>query len=106
MQTERAFTPPLLANMGTGAEPDTRRILNPRMLSFNAQSWARVVEEVSAHPVGGLRFTSFRYKSCACKRFVCIAAARSAVCRDTEEDAVVCQHAVASMGTCNLSVAQ
>ena len=60
MQTERAFTPPLLAFMGRGDEPDIRNITNPRSTSFNSQSWAAVVEEVSAHPVGGLRFSSFR----------------------------------------------
>ncbi|KAL0019247.1 hypothetical protein WJX79_010983 [Trebouxia sp. C0005] len=60
LQTERAFTPPLLANMGHGDEPDIRNITNPRTTSFNSQSWAAVVEEVSAHPVGGLRFSSFR----------------------------------------------
>ncbi|KAL0031621.1 hypothetical protein WJX77_010215 [Trebouxia sp. C0004] len=60
LQTERAFTPPLLANMGRGDEPEIRNITNPRSTSFNSQSWAAVTEEVSAHPVGGLRFSSFR----------------------------------------------
>ncbi|KAL0049112.1 hypothetical protein WJX82_006790 [Trebouxia sp. C0006] len=60
LQTERAFTPPMLAHMGRGDEPDIRNITNPRTTSFNSQSWAAVVEEVSAHPLGGLRFSSFR----------------------------------------------
>lgn len=60
LQTERAFTPPLLANMGTGGEPDIRNITSPRLTSFNNLSWAAVTEEVSAHSVGGLRFSSFR----------------------------------------------
>ena len=61
LQTERAFTPPMLAHMGRGDEPDIRNITNPRTTSFNSQSWAAVVEEVSAHPLGGLRFSSFRW---------------------------------------------
>ena len=60
LQTERAFTPPLLANMGDGGEPDIRNITSPRLTSFNNLSWAAVTEEVSAHSVGGLRFSSFR----------------------------------------------
>ena len=61
VQTERAFTPPLLARMGFAEEPNPRNITQPSMTSFNQQSWEAVTEEVSAHPVGGLRFTSFRY---------------------------------------------
>lgn len=60
LQTERAFTPPLLARMGGGDEPDPRNISHPTMTSFNQHSWAAVTEHISAHPVGGLRFSSFR----------------------------------------------
>ena len=61
LQTERAFTPPLVAIMGNGTEPNPRNISSPKMTSFNPQSWAAVTEEMSAHPIGGLRFSSFRY---------------------------------------------
>jgi hypothetical protein len=61
LQTERAFTPPLLARMGGGDEPDPRNITHPNMTSFNQQSWTAVTEDISAHPVGGLRFSSFRW---------------------------------------------
>ena len=50
--------------MGMGNQPDPRNISNPRQISFNAESWAAVVEEISAHKIGGLRFTSFRYTLC------------------------------------------
>ncbi len=61
LQTERAFTPPLLARMGGGDEPDPQNISHPSMTSFNQHSWADVTEQISAHPVGGLRFSSFRW---------------------------------------------
>ncbi len=61
LQTERAFTPPLLARMGGGSEPDPQNISHPSMTCFNQHSWAAVTEQISAHPVGGLRFSSFRY---------------------------------------------
>ena len=60
LQTERAFTPPLLARMGVGGEPDPRNISHPNMTTFNQQSWQAATEEVSAHPLAGLRFSSFR----------------------------------------------
>ena len=60
---ERAFTPPLMARMGTGEQPDPHNISHPAMTSFHAQSWATTVERLEAHPLGGLRFTSFRCNS-------------------------------------------
>ena len=63
LQMERAFTPPLMARMGTGEQPDPHNISHPAMTSFHAQSWATTVERLQAHPLGGLRFTSFRYQS-------------------------------------------
>ena len=60
MQVERAFTPPLFAQMGTGIEPDPRHVSDPKVMSFNNDSWAVVINELSAHTLGGLRFSSFR----------------------------------------------
>ncbi|KAL0046150.1 hypothetical protein WJX82_004061 [Trebouxia sp. C0006] len=60
LQMERAFTPPLMAHMGTGEQPDPHNISHPAMTSFHPQSWATTVERLEAHPLGGLRFTSFR----------------------------------------------
>ena len=64
LQVERAYNAPLLAQMGVSNLPDPRNISNPRQISFNAESWAAVVEEISAHKIGGLRFTSYRYTLC------------------------------------------
>ena len=60
---ERAFTPPLMANMGTGDWPDPHNISSPVMTSFHHQSWVAALEALSAHPIGGLCFSSFRYNS-------------------------------------------
>ena len=62
-QMERAFTPPLMANMGTGDWPDPHNISSPVMTSFHHQSWVAAVEALSAHPIAGLCFSSFRYNS-------------------------------------------
>ena len=58
---ERAFTPPLMARMGDGSAPDPHNITAPAMTSFNMGSWDSAVRALSAHPLGGLRFSSFRY---------------------------------------------
>ena len=60
LQMERAFTPPLMARMGRGDQPDPHNISDPVMTSFHNASWAATVEQLEAHPLGGLRFTSFR----------------------------------------------
>ena len=69
VQVERAYNAPLVAQMGLGSEPDPRNITNPRQVSFNAASWEAVVEEVSAHKIGGLRFTSYRCALCLQHKF-------------------------------------
>ena len=56
----RAFTTPLVARMGNKLLPDPRNITNPVRASFNQSEWARVAEDLSAHPIGGLRFSSYR----------------------------------------------
>lgn len=60
LQMERAFTPPLLARMGDGAAPDPNNITRPVMTSFNDASWQSASKALSAHHMGGLRFSSFR----------------------------------------------
>ena len=60
LQSERAFTPPLMARMGLGEQPDPSNITAPVMTSFNNESWAQAVKHLSAHPINGLRFTSYR----------------------------------------------
>lgn len=60
LQSERAFTPPLVARMGKREQPDPSNITAPVMTSFHNESWTKAVEHLSAHPVNGLRFTSYR----------------------------------------------
>ena len=57
---ERAFTPPLLARMGEGSWPDPSNITSPVMTAFNDASWQAATKQLSAHPMGGLRFSSIR----------------------------------------------
>lgn len=61
MQITRAFTTPLIATMSDGKLPDPRNIRNVMRASFDMTEWASVVEDVGAHPIGGMRFNSFRY---------------------------------------------
>ena len=70
---ERAFTPPLLARMGEGSWPDPNNITTPVMTAFNDASWQAATKQLSAHPMGGLRFSSFRsavaFFLCPCGSF-------------------------------------
>ncbi|KAL3156512.1 hypothetical protein ABBQ38_000810 [Trebouxia sp. C0009 RCD-2024] len=60
LQITRAFTTPLIATMSDGKLPDPRNIRNVMRASFDMTEWASVVEDVGAHPIGGMRFNSFR----------------------------------------------
>ena len=61
---QRAYNEPLIAHFGYDSLPDPQNITHHSVVTYNQASWAATVEMVGAHPLGGLRFTSFRSVLC------------------------------------------